>query len=174
MMSNFIVKEASQQDALAIAHLHALSWRNTYRNILSDAFLDSDLESERKKFWSDNFKTQTPQEFVLVAELDKKIVGFIAMKKPEYGYEAFIDNLHVHPDMKGQGVGKGLMKAMAEKLLQSRIKTAYLWVLDGNTKAEEFYKRRGATPADRAIEQFGNERVSQTRFVWSSLDELIR
>ena len=173
-MINLTIREALQKDALSIAQLHALSWRNTYGNILSDTFLDSDIESERKKFWSEKLQRLTPLKFVLVAEIETRLIGFIALEKPEKGYEAFIDNLHVYPSMKGQGVGKKLMKTVAEKLMRSGIKSVYLWVLNGNTNAEEFYKRLGAKSADSSFEQFGGSPVSQTRYVWSSLDELIR
>lgn len=38
---------AHPADADAIAGLHAASWRENYRGILSDAFLDGEVEADR-------------------------------------------------------------------------------------------------------------------------------
>src|SRR5688572_21269351 len=111
-MNKIDVREATKKDATSIALLHALSWKTAYRNILSDEYLDSNLEEERKSYWVRKLENLTPNDFVLIAEtVEQRIIGFIAvLDKPERGYQAFIDNLHVHPDHKGSGIGKTLMR----------------------------------------------------------------
>ena len=168
------IRQATEKDSEKIAVLHANSWKKAYRSLLSDSYLDNDLEGERKKYWSDKMSKLSEKEFVLVAENESMAIGFAALlDKPEMGYDALIDNLHVRADMKGQGIGKQLMKAVAERLIQTGRKSVYLFVLKGNDAAEEFYLSRGAKRADASAVEFGGKNVFHTRFVWPTLDDLL-
>jgi hypothetical protein len=40
------IRIAQQEDSVAIAAVHAASWRGSYRGILSDKYLNDELESE--------------------------------------------------------------------------------------------------------------------------------
>jgi len=173
-MPNFTIREAFKKDATNIGLLHALSWMNTYKNILPDSFLNNDLAEERKKYWSERLSNLTSKDFVFVAEMETDLVGFIAVfDEPDREYKAFIDNLHVHIHKKGMGIGKKLMKAAAGRLREMGINSAYLWVLKGNNKAEEFYKAIGAKQGDTSSAKFGDATILETRFVWDNLDELL-
>lgn len=175
-MNIITIRQATQNDSDQIALLHALSWKETYRNILPDSYLDNNLEDERRKYWSAKMAGLSPGDFVLLAlSVSGEAIGFIAvLDKPEKEFESFIDNLHVRKDLKGLGVGSKLMKAAAEKLSTAGKKSAYLWVLKGNDKAEGFYKAMGGQTADVSVAHFGDADVWQTRFVWTDLHELLK
>ena len=114
-------------------------------------------------------------DFVLIASLQNTDVGFIAvMDKPEAGFDAFIDNLHARPDMKGIGIGGKLMREAAQRLYASGRSSAYLWVLNGNTPAEGFYLSKGARIADTSSVVFGGASILQKRFGWDTLDSLMK
>lgn len=169
------VKLANTGDSPAIALLHAASWRSAYKGILPDEFLGSALDSEREQYWKKKMSALTEREFVLIAEAKGEPVGFIAvLDKPEAGAEAFIDNLHARPDMKGKGIGGKLMQEAAKRLAASNRKSVYLWVLVGNTPAEGFYLSKGARIADTGAVVFGGLEVLQRRFVWDTLDALLK
>lgn len=169
-MSSVIIRSATAEDAAAIGKLHAISWRSAYRGLLSDEYLDNDLEGERIRYWSDKMRSLSGKEFVLLAKEESAIVGFVAvMDKPEKGYDALIDNLHVLPHLKGKGIGGTLMKAAADMLRETGRKSVYLWVLNGNAPAAEFYKTKGGKAADESVDNFGGKMVAATRFVWSDL-----
>ena len=172
-MSAITIRLATSSDANSIAALHAISWINTYRGILPDIFLDNDLQNEREKYWADKMSKLSANDFVLIAENEKSAVGFIAvLDKPEKGYEAFIDNLHVRTDLKGMGIGGRLMRVAAEKLMENGKKSAYLWVLKGNDSAAAFYRSKGAETEDVTMVNFGGKAVAQTRFVWRNVERL--
>lgn len=173
-MKPFVIRKAHVEDAEKIAVLHANSWKNTYRGILSGHFLEAEVEKDRLQHWKKKLPSLTHSEFVLVAEKDNTLLGFVALlDKPEAGFDAFIDNLHTRGDMKGKGVGTALMRAVAQRLQQSGRKSVYLWVLKGNHPAEEFYKRRGGEALDSSTVHFGGKDVEQTRFGWRTLNTLL-
>ena len=173
-MSAITIRLATPSDSNSIATLHALSWINTYRGIVPDSYLDNDLQNERKKYWAKKMAALTANDFVFIAENERSAVGFIAvLDKPEKGYDALIDNLHVRTDLKGMGIGGMLMKAAAEKLMSDGKHNVYLWVLNGNDAAAAFYKSKGAQTEDVTMVNFGGKEVAQTRFVWKALELLI-
>ena len=170
-MKNVNIRDAKISEAEKIAALHAASWMSAYRGLLSDEFLDNDLEGERKKHWLKKMPSLTEKEFVLVAEVNGELIGFVAvLDKPEAGFDALVDNLHVRPDLKGQGIGGQLLNAVAVQLLRTKRKSFYLFVLKGNTFAENFYLAKGGKPLDIMTHDFGGKVVQATRFVWDELE----
>lgn len=171
----YTIRPATTSDAENIALLHASSWKKAYRGLLSDAYLDNDLESERKNIWIPKMVGLKSSEFVLLAEDESGLLGFVAVldKRADH-LDAFIDNLHVRWDLKGQGIGKQLMKAVAEKLLESNRKSVYLFVLNGNHAAEKFYLSRGAKLGETETIEFGGKIVEHTRFEWATLHDLLK
>lgn len=168
------LREATPSDFERIATLHTQSWRSAYKGLLSAGYLENNLIAERTTYWKHKLASLSPKEFVIVAENETGVIGFAAvMDTPQKKYEALLDNLHVHPDLKGQGVGGKLMKEVALRLIDSGRTSFYLWVLKGNTPAELFYKAKGARVEDRGTGMFGGQEIEETRFVWDDLRVLI-
>ena len=166
-MTSVSIRDAKLSEAAAIATLHATSWMSAYRGLLSDEYLDNNLEGERKKYWLEKMPTIKDNEFVLVAELGGELVGFVAvLDQPDAGFDALVDNLHVRPDLKGHGIGSELLRAVANRLLATHRNSFYLFVLQGNTSAENFYLAKGGTAMDILTHEFGGRVVKATRFAW--------
>ena len=172
MLQKSIVKirDAKASETEDIANLHAMSWMSAYRGLLSDEYLDNNLQGERRKHWTEKMPALTEKEFVLVAEQDGQLVGFVAvLDKPEAGFDVLVDNLHVRPDLKGLGIGGQLLNAVAARLLATNRKSFYLFVLKGNTFAENFYLAKGGQQLDTLTHEFGGKVVQATRFAWEDL-----
>ncbi len=166
-MERVNIRDAKLSEAAAIATLHATSWMSAYRGLLSDEYLDNNLEGERKKHWLEKMPALKDNEFVLVAEQGGELVGFVAvLDEPDAGFDALVDNLHVRPDLKGHGIGGDLLRAVAKRLLTTRRNSFYLFVLEGNTPAENFYLAKGGRPLDIITYEFGGKVVNATRFAW--------
>jgi GNAT superfamily N-acetyltransferase len=84
--------------------------------------------------------------FVLVAQLDVRLAVFICVFLSEDTvFGSLLDNLHVAPDLTGQGVGRQLLSEAAMRLLEAGSRVGlYLWVFEQNRRARRFYERAGA------------------------------
>src|SRR5260370_39597524 len=94
---NMVIRDAVKNDVTAIAHLHAESWRSAYRGILSDDFLENHAHGDRLAAWRERFSATVQKSmFVMVAEGDKQLAGFVCVfpdEDPDFG--PFLDKFNV-------------------------------------------------------------------------------
>lgn len=167
------IRDVGTSEADAIADLHTVSWKSAYRGLLPEEYLENSMQGERRRHWAQKMPALTNKEFVLAAEQDGKLVGFVAvLDKPEAGFDALLDNLHVRPDLKGFGIGGKLLNAVADRLLKTNRKSFYLFVLKGNTSAENFYLAKGGKRLDTVKNELGGMVVEATRFAWDELERM--
>ena len=144
-----VLVPATVADAESIAVLHAESWRSAYRGILPDSFLDGPVFEERRALWAERMREPgANRRFVCKAiGEDGSLLGFACVlldADPEWG--ALLDNLHVHPDLKGAGIGYALFNASRDWVRTAAPGTnMHLTVLEGNERARRFYERQGGT-----------------------------
>src|SRR5512145_1859076 len=104
-------RPAEPPDAEAIAALHARSWRESYRGLFHDAFLDGDLTGERLHVWRERLERPLSGQLVQLAVDAANLIGFVCAygaHDPQWG--SFVDNLHVAAGSKRSGVGSTLMR----------------------------------------------------------------
>ena len=172
----FVIRTAQPADADAIARLHADSWRDTYRGMMADSFLDGDVFANRQVVWRERLAADNPEQLVLAAERDYRLVGFICVYRdndPTWG--ALIDNLHVTHDAQGRGVGTSLMRAAGSWLRDGTPdRGVYLWVMNANSGARAFYERSGGRSVETMIKTDpGGGEAPNCRYVWASSRALI-
>jgi ribosomal protein S18 acetylase RimI-like enzyme len=166
---------ATPDDADGIAELHATSWRRTYRGSFPDAFLDGDLVAERRGVWRERLGRHRANQFVCVAVVERQVAGFVcAYGGAHPGWGSLIDNLHVAPDHRREGVGRALMRRAGAWLVSSYGgRGVYLWVLEANTGAPRFYEKLGAVDAGTAdVENPSGGTARSCRYVWRRPDAL--
>jgi ribosomal protein S18 acetylase RimI-like enzyme len=143
---------AGPADAVAVANLHADSWRRHYRGAYSDAFLDGDVVADRLAVWTDRLREPNSRRCTILAE-DGSLVGFahtVFDDDPTWG--ALLDNLHVADGHKRRGIGARLLALTAEAVIERPERTGlYLWVLEQNVDAQAFYRARGGRCAGRGL-----------------------
>jgi GNAT superfamily N-acetyltransferase len=170
------IRAAGLADAVAIAQLHTHSWQSAYRGILRDDFLEGPLAENRRVLWHTRLSDcKRADQFVLIDTQGGAIRGFACAfldADPEWG--CLLDNLHVVPDLKGQGLGRQLMAAVAERVWRSNPSSRlHLWAYEQNLAARRFYERLGGvineSHAERALD--GTE-VNAVRYCWSDLSGL--
>jgi hypothetical protein len=68
------LRSATAQDSSAIALLHADSWRRNYRGAYTDAFLEGDVETNRRAVWAERLTDPSADQRTIVAEIDDGLV----------------------------------------------------------------------------------------------------
>lgn len=86
-----------------------------------------------------------PQGEVSVAEVDGVIVGMMALKREaDVGW---IDQLYLHPDWTGRGIGSRFVELAKARLVSEQDKPAgsliRLYTFQENTGGRRFYERHG-------------------------------
>lgn len=165
--------DAGETDAEAIAELHAASWRVAYRGILPAAYLAGPIDEERRRHWRAAMAAKRPEDVVLIAQDDGRPVGFIAIwRAGDPGFDGYIDNLHVRPDLRGNRLGRRLLVAAVAQLRAAGSRSIYLWLFEKNAPARRFYETLGGRAEDRSVIEFAGARIAQVRFVWRDLAAL--
>jgi GNAT superfamily N-acetyltransferase len=170
------IRAAGLADAVAIAQLHTRSWQTAYRGILSDDFLQGQLPENRRVLWHTRLaESERADQFVLVDEQGGAIRGFAcAFLEADPKWGCLLDNLHVVPDLKGKGLGRQLMNAVAEQVWRSNpCGRLHLWVYEQNLAARRFYERLGGVNTLRHAELAPDAtEVNVVRYCWSELSGL--
>jgi GNAT superfamily N-acetyltransferase len=174
-------REAQHSDAEAIARLHANSWRQTYRGMMPDTFLDGDVVADRLQLWHDRLAHDRlthdrPEQFVCLAEDGANLVGFIcAIGNEDPVWGSYIENMHVAQAYKRQGIGTGLMQAAAVWLKGRHADLGvYLWAMEANDAARRFYEHLGgANVGTMAKLDPAGGSAPNCRYVWANAAALI-
>jgi ribosomal protein S18 acetylase RimI-like enzyme len=64
-------------------------------------------------------------------------------------YECYLEYIWVAPIWRNKGVAHNMLTAVLDRLRESGVRTAYLWVLDGNDAAVRLYKGVGFISSDQ-------------------------
>lgn len=169
---------ATPADADLLAAMHAESWRNAYAGLIPADYLETHAPAERLATWRARMLegAEAPLEATIL-RVNGQPAGFSClMPLAEPGYGIYLDNLHVMQAYHGRGYGKTLMAHCATRVAsQWPGKPLFLYVLDGNTQAREFYRRLGGVESDSFNDPFpGTDLMMAIRRVsWDDVDALV-
>jgi len=140
-----VVRKATERDAVAIAAVHVASWEDNYRGILPDEVIDARTLERRIDQWRTALRDPNRVTFVSCVD-DAAIVGFasaLVFVPPRDGFDSYLQTIYLLSNAKGTGIGKSLVRAVAQDLTGRGCKNMALRVLAKNP-ARGFYERLGA------------------------------
>ena len=169
------IRPATGADVLAMAKVHIVSWRESYPGMLPEPMLARMSIADEAIRWQRMLDRPGAwgRGIAFVAEQDGAIVGYGSCGEQrserlrERGFTGEIGELYVLRSAQGNGVGSGLMKAMAAVLLNRGHRGMSLWVLEPNSAARRFYERLGGTPMARK-----DGSLTEIAYAWSDLRRL--
>lgn len=169
---------AGPHDAALVASLHARSWQHAYRGILPDGYLEHEAPAQRLRTWHARLVegAEAPLE-VTLARVDGEPAGFSCLQpQAEPAFGIYLDNLHVMPQWHGTGVGKHLLAACARRVATGWPgQPLFLYVLDANAQAREFYRRLGGAESEPFEDPFPGAGLVVTvrRVSWGDVGALL-
>lgn len=144
------IRDATPDDAHAIAAVQVKTWHTTYRGLMPDSFLDAQTLEGRAAHWQRIFSNPTPHSTTLVAEDDTgRVVGFAcggAQREDDLAHDGELYAIYILDTHQGQGLGRDLTQAIIEHLRGAGFKSMILWVLAANEGARRFYEAIGGEP----------------------------
>lgn len=157
------LRPAVPEDAMAVARVHVRAWQAAYRGLMPDEYLRGLRPEDRAQ----RYELASPDPArprTLVAVVADTVLGFATVspaRDDDAAGQGELCALYVEPDCWGRGIGRALASAARAELCRLGFTGAMLWVVAGNSRAEQFYRADGWTPD-------GQHRQKQ---VWSvSLD----
>ncbi|MEM7125446.1 MAG: N-acetyltransferase [Chloroflexota bacterium] len=171
----FIIRDMVVDDVEAIAGIHTQSWQSAYRGILLDSYLDGSLCDEHLTIWQERLSKPVAEHIGLVALSGSSIVGFaFAFVDHDKRWGTLLDNLHVHPECQGQGIGTKLLIGLTNSLLQRTPQGGiYLEVFEENHRARRYYEKLGAEVIERSVADApGGGKVAEWLYAWPLVEQL--
>ena len=139
-MTAVTVRRATVDDARGIAEVHVTAWREAYAGRMPAEFLASLDVEPRAEGWARI--VERGETDVFVAERDGTVVGWATAgrgRDDDAPRDRELEGIYLLASAYGSGAGQRLLDAAIGDA------PAYLWVMDGNGRAESFYRRNGFT-----------------------------
>ena len=169
------IREAQPEDAAGIARVHVDSWRTTYRGLIPDAHLASLSYERREAMWRRLIQEAAPTYTVFVAEGSAgEIVGFADAGPERSGdpvYAGELPAIYLLEAYQHRGIGRQLMRAVADHLTAHGMETMLLWVLAANP-ARQFYEALGGRLVRSQAIDIGGATLEEVAYGWTDLSPL--
>lgn len=127
-------------DKYAISHIYEESWKFAYKDIIPQSYLES-IPAGR---WIPNLNNKEMDTLVLIE--DGNFIGtssYCKSRFPEFSNWGEIVSIYFLPQYIGKGYGKKLLNAVIEELASLGFQDIFLWVLEENLRARQFYEKAG-------------------------------
>ena len=123
----------TEENAPLAGAVHAASWQASHRHFCPEEFVLR-FDARRQTEYLLEGMRRGKQVWLLE---DPEPAGLISLT--ETGEGSLIEDLYVLPRLEGRGYGGALLKAA---IAQAR-GPVYLWILNNNVKALDYYQKRG-------------------------------
>lgn len=173
------LRDAVPADWPAIAALQTATWRFAYRGILGDAYLDDELEEDRRTLWRARFENGIdPGQITVLAEPAEggPPLAFACILAGHDRWGSLVDNLHVSPDRLRSGLGRAVLRDAAARLVEGPHAgtPVHLTVYERNERAIAAYERYGGRFVDRPKKnQPDGGTYDLRRYLWDNPAALI-
>ena len=141
------VRDGRVDDADAVASIHVRSWQAAYRGLIDQEVLDALSIPERAANWRRIIAEPLPTGLgIHVAVRDGQILGWASFgsgRDDDGAADGEVYGIYADPEAWSTGVGHALLTAAEKRIAEAGHTRAYLWVLDGNDRADAFYARQG-------------------------------
>ncbi len=149
-----LIRKATLKDLQRIQELNNQLFELELANF--DKFLIKDwpLSSEGRQY----FKNAIKESFVIVAEIDDKVVGYLLGEEsniPYYNFKiAELCNMCIDSNYRKQGIGNALYKEFEKSFNEQGITHFIVTASFKNENAKAFYKKMGFEEANSTFTKF--------------------
>ncbi|MET3193834.1 GNAT family N-acetyltransferase [Gottfriedia sp. OAE603] len=168
------LRAAKLTDAPGIAKVHVDSWRTTYKNIISNEFLQKLSYEQRANSWFQNLSN--PNNYVFVVENNEgDIVGFADCGKRtsnQIDESGDITSIYILEEYQGQGIGKQLMHQLFIQCHKLGFNRVFVAVLEDNN-TRYFYEYYGAKLRKTEKIKIGGTDLNLLGYEWDCITKAL-
>lgn len=166
------IREATVDDAAAIATVHVAAWKETYRGIVTDEVLDNLSIQRRTEQWVNSLSDEgSTYHRAFVAEMDGQVMGFSNYGLPQEkdsGFDGELFAIYILQSAHKLGIGTLLVEAVVRGMRDLGYKSMMVWVLRDNP-ARGFYERLGGVYLYEKPIDIGGLQLMETAYGWRGL-----
>jgi GNAT superfamily N-acetyltransferase len=171
-----MIRPADIDDAAAIARVHVLSWRSTYKAMLPAEFLESLTEAGYTDRWKRFISDRSSRAYVVQEGDDRDaVVGFASggrERAGETGYTGELYAIYLIESSQRRGYGRELVRAVAGGLRELGLEDMIVWVLKDNRPARDFYERIGGVYVRTQPITIGSVTLEEVSYGWPRLESV--
>lgn len=149
-------------DRLEISHIYEEGWKFAYQNIVPQSYLDGIPAGK----WASCLDREGVHSLVIVE--DGKLIGtssYSRSRNSEFEGYGEIISIYLLPEYVGKGYGKKLLHAVASELAKLGYHDIFLWVLEENRRARNFYEKEGLVfDGNRMNSNIGGKELTELRY----------
>lgn len=158
------IRRYRDDDVPHIGAVHAASRHAAYAALVAPEALARITPQTQAQVWRQRLADEPdPWSMFVVATDDRQVAGFVMGSGS--GPVATLNAIHVLPQLHGTGAGQLLHDHIVADFRLWGFSTAHLWVLEGNARAQAFYRRNGWAPdSGRDTQDIGGASVDIVRY----------
>jgi GNAT superfamily N-acetyltransferase len=170
----FTIRQATREDAPAIARTHCASWRTTYPGLIPDSVI-AQWADERARIegWRNVFDNESHEQRVWLAFDDTEpCLGFVSagVRKNEDVYtDGQIRAIYLSQAAQGRGIGRALMETAFFYLRRSCGHDSACVEVLKNNPAESFYRHLGGEHVFTTVFEMGGHPLTEHVYVWERI-----
>ena len=176
------IRRAQLEDAEAIAAVHVAAWQESYTGLVPAEMLASPSLTERVDRWRRILGEPDPAVATVAFAACAPggvVVGFSSCGQQRSaelaraGFGGEFQAIYVLRAAQRRGVGRALMGAMAQNLVDRGLQGSALWVLTGNQPALDFYGMLGGVVVAQREDKRGEGIIlAEIAYGWASVASL--
>jgi ribosomal protein S18 acetylase RimI-like enzyme len=159
------VRNARPADAPSLAQIFRESWRQSYTGILPSLYLEREIVRRDAQWWR---RAVSSERNLLVVLHGETIAGYATCGRARGGGRdtGEIYELYLSPVYQGLGMGEHLFEACRATLDSLDLERLIVWALEGNDRAQAFYRRCGGRATRRSCVRLGKRMNTRIAFEW--------
>lgn len=173
--TQFVLFPAGPADAEALARVHILSWRETYRGLVPDAYLARMSEAAHTRRFAQALLHPGPDDVTLAAADRTGLVGYGqgGPSRRRVEGEAEVATLYLLKSAQSRGLGARLLMGIARVLAVRGARSLVVSVLRDNLPARGFYERLGGVAEAPRLEPGpGGRTYAEVAYRWADITRI--
>lgn len=169
-----VIFPAGPDDAEALAQLHVAAWRESYRGLIADSFLDRmSVPVHAARFYRALAKPGEHDATLAAASRDG-LMGYASggPSRTRHAGEAEVHTLYVRLTAQRRGLGQRLLVGMARVFADQGARSLMISTLRDNLPARRFYEALGGQAEAPRREPGPGGVVHEVSYVWPDIKAL--